>query len=887
MVIEQLPWKTSVGGAGGVPLAGPECDEFATKYLGRGVVCLSDGADAYEAFAGGELVCSPDCSRQDCLKRAQQQGKNKCAGARPRTGRSRWAAKYKHLRLSHGIATHAKEEWSIVKSITIHGPGGSSRVQKIKHGTEVADGCWQDVKDSYPSQVRSRDHDRIAEYVNAWAWRARRHGQDHFAELGKKAQKQVKDRCGGGDNGDGQGQAQQLAAGEPAPLAVNLGVDNHPAPRYTFAEASRIVKGLKLKGPLSPCIYKPNPAEDSRQPPPATKVADLPLNPYNNETGKRNTIVDIVEAPRDSFRILDVRGFMLQGMYLNLPGLLAPKGPVATPYKMELLIVDKDSDVNNVILVKHFKFDEKVPPEVFTAVCQGMVNIVDWGTNTKGGPMALAFMFDAIGGVQFRNWTFDNQLVEKSMSKEQIDKGIDFILAEAPRTNADLKQTRWLMHQLADPDSPIYSWSKGDVKECMSQIKDSSVTATKQTYLPICWMDLSPWFSAILLPLLPTLKRKSIIFLGQPGIGKSPAMQVLLMALSRYWICELGVVDHDAVPCFKTAEDLDFYRNDPGVVWCGCALDDGDSSAQLVRVLKSFLDVALREAITRERWGAAKFARNQPRMICDNKWDPEEEPKMIVNGERKPLTVGYKGTTHKEFLKMIRPAMPEKCCDSDIEAVCKRANIILNTDHYIYVRPAGLNNQVSIQRHKKAGDMYITEQAKQALERFTDHMEKPDEAQFKKMIEQEQAIIRKALADPDRPLKKVKMEEEQSFLDKAEELSKAMKDQVIDCEQEPVVVNAVPQAPAASTASSSIDGQLPDMETSPHTRRCQLFKKRTQELAESLDGEVVEIVDAVDLQPDHAGLDDESFGGFPGVGESGDDEFLGGFPGVGESGSQG
>eukprot|EP00973_Karenia_brevis_P009720 1311463-Karenia_brevis.AAC.1 len=54
LVVGQLPFKTSVGGAGGIPLAARECDDFCLKYLGRGVICMTDGADPYEAFADGD-----------------------------------------------------------------------------------------------------------------------------------------------------------------------------------------------------------------------------------------------------------------------------------------------------------------------------------------------------------------------------------------------------------------------------------------------------------------------------------------------------------------------------------------------------------------------------------------------------------------------------------------------------------------------------------------------------------------------------------------------------------------------------------------------------------------------------------------------------------------
>ena len=72
----------------------------------------------------------------------------------------------------------------MVKQICVYDSQGHSRMVRIKHGTEVADGAWSEVKRCYPRQVKSSDHDRIAEYVNAWAWKARRHGEDIFRELG-------------------------------------------------------------------------------------------------------------------------------------------------------------------------------------------------------------------------------------------------------------------------------------------------------------------------------------------------------------------------------------------------------------------------------------------------------------------------------------------------------------------------------------------------------------------------------------------------------------------------------------------------------------------------------------------------------------------------------
>ena len=70
LVVEQLPWRTSAAGGGGVPLNGEDCDLHCVKHLGKGAVCFTDGADPYEAFGAGDIACSPTCERQDCSKRA-------------------------------------------------------------------------------------------------------------------------------------------------------------------------------------------------------------------------------------------------------------------------------------------------------------------------------------------------------------------------------------------------------------------------------------------------------------------------------------------------------------------------------------------------------------------------------------------------------------------------------------------------------------------------------------------------------------------------------------------------------------------------------------------------------------------------------------------------
>ena len=107
-------------------------------------------------------------------------------------------------------------------------------------------------------------------------------------------------------------------------------------------------------------------------------------------------------------------------------------------------------------------------------------------------------------------------------------------------------------------------------------------------------------------------------------------------------------------------------------------------------------------------------------MADDNKWDRGAEPTSTMDGKPAPLRFGDKGTPTKEVMEMIRPAFPEKCNEADVEAILERVAVILNSKDFVYARPARLDKDIQRFRHEHKGS-YITEEAKTALQRYTDH----------------------------------------------------------------------------------------------------------------------------------------------------------------------
>jgi len=239
-----------------------------------------------------------------------------------------------------------------------------------------------------------------------------------------------------------------------------------------------------------------------------------------------------------------------------------------------------------------------------------------------------------------------------------------------------------------------------------------------------------------------------------------------------------------------------------------------------------------------------------------NKVDLDEEPFMEVDGQKEPLTVGYNGTSDATFLKMVRPAFSKEMIDKDIEAILRRATVILNTDWWVYVRPGGVKNSVTIQRHKAVTRSYVTDEAIACLKRATKHGEWPDADTFKKEVVQEQILFRQLLRK--QLPAHVKQEQLDNFYDANRRLA-----------QEPPILVESPVKKIKSEASSS---SAPS--SGPHWKES-LFRRFHKKLSDDSLG------DAIRVDSDSA---EEGAGGegaeFPFAGD--EDDTLGWGGGIGE-----
>eukprot|EP00973_Karenia_brevis_P071941 9995600-Karenia_brevis.AAC.1 len=59
-----------------------------------------------------------------------------------------------------------------------------------------------------------------------------------------------------------------------------------------------------------------------------------------------------------------------------------------------------------------------------------------------------------------------------------------------------LKNTnrQWADVQTNSPDSPVFGWQEGKVKEALNNLQRGAATARTISYVPFTYKDIDPWF---------------------------------------------------------------------------------------------------------------------------------------------------------------------------------------------------------------------------------------------------------------------------------------------------------------------------------------------------------------------------------------------------------
>jgi hypothetical protein len=155
----------------------------------------------------------------------------------------------------------------------------------------------------------------------------------------------------------------------------------------------------------------------------------------------------------------------------------------------------------------------------------------------------------------------------------------------------DNKFVVWTECQINDENSPLFGWDRGLVMISLKNHHGDQAICQADVSFPLTLYDLAGWFlDEIVIPIAPTLLTHSVIMLGLPGQGKTPAAMAIGKAVGFYHIDKDGKRLLMKVGV-RVGQDLDFFRGAKGSKYQPDILDDPELADILISKLKAFLAV--------------------------------------------------------------------------------------------------------------------------------------------------------------------------------------------------------------------------------------------------------------------------------------------------------
>lgn len=337
---------------------------------------------------------------------------------------------------------------------------------------------------------------------------------------------------------------------------------------------------------------------------------------------------------------------------------------------------------NQVSILKVLYLPRPVSFQVANSLCSGEAFVPVFRPGPWNIKKAVQFLLSKLGGYQVR-WhvlqgkkeaTTSSSSSKWCPSNQELEEGVGFINAYAPECDARNEQTLWILVNIkAESGTPIAGWPESKVRH-MAQNKSKGLAgAISMTQFPLTTFSLKPFLFEFLLPnLYPLLLNFGVMLLGSPGVGKTPFVIIMAMALGRYRVRRSGC---DGVQAgWRRAKSLDNFRHRAPVVHEGLFLDDPCRAKVNIADLKSFL-TSDKDCTVDSRYNDTRLVRNQVMAFASNDL-PEE---------RFACKPGASSITEEDFFRLLRDIF-QGDKEKDVLAVLKRSIVFLFGAKALYLR---------------------------------------------------------------------------------------------------------------------------------------------------------------------------------------------------------
>ena len=453
---------------------------------------------------------------------------------------------------------------------------------------------------------------------------------------------------------------------------------------------------------------------------------------------KTTTLIFDVHTRVSEFSGLARIGELIQqGELAHLPLPLRVQEPLPQNAKMGVIIRNLEDGTMNIIKTIHFS--DKIAMTHAKKLCTGdiFVPVHKPGTGPHAVRKAIQHLLQRLPGfrVMWSNVSEKQAGIRRAQTSqwapedEELRRGIDYINDDAPEGDARNEQTFWILSNIREgAETPISGWPETKVRN-MCTNKSRGIAGAQPHYkFPLHTYSLKSFMSDVLLPVIyPLLVLNGIIMVGWPGVGKTPALIVMGLAMGRHHLKRLGV---EGVPSWRRAKSLDNFRHRVPVPGEAIFLDDPSLKKIDLADLKSYL-TAEEEQTCSARYNDVKLLRGQPRAYAGNHLAKEDEPAADARATISP----------EEMLHLMRHTFPDEK-DADIMACLKRAVVFVFGKHALYLRLPSESADATVHRIVR-DDLHVDLLGPQDKHLLSDYKrgcisKDPD---FEANVQKEQAMI--------------------------------------------------------------------------------------------------------------------------------------------------
>ena len=382
---------------------------------------------------------------------------------------------------------------------------------------------------------------------------------------------------------------------------------------------------------------------------------------------------------------------MMRGnAYKELPPPLCAKEDFDFGYTMNVNIHEQAD--GKVSIVKWFIFEQRTDLKLaIGALCYGQACLPQWvgSSDLYKVKKVMLYLFERLPGtnVLYTRWSHNQSDKANQASLVDLNKrraGYEFIRTKGPKANNVNQFVEWTDEFVNREDSPIFGWSKGEVKESLSNYSKGATAARTLYQWPATLQRLEPIvLEKLAIPTLADHDIHGTMWVGKTRVGKSTASKTTGFTISGHNIKKAS--RSDLAPCVITCKRIDHLRLEPGSKFKPAIADDIPVHRMDPDEIKAFGDPAEEDALLWARWGGASFEQNQNRQMCFNPYDIEFEASVEVlrNGTQEEISF-------ESFRSILYVNWPKDSTPVDVDAYLARYHIYLMTDKHIYYRYASL-----------------------------------------------------------------------------------------------------------------------------------------------------------------------------------------------------